>query len=112
MRFRDPFNDVRGVERMIAIFQAGFADTQEMRFEVVDVARNGRRGFILWRMLFRPKRVGGEQPWTVDGVSEVELTAEGKVAAHLDHWDAASQFYERLPVLGFLLRLVKRRLQH
>lgn len=97
---------------MIAIFQAGFAETREMRFEVVDLARHGRRGFILWRMVIRAKRLGGGAPWTVDGVTEVELTAEGKVAAHLDHWDAASQFYERLPVLGFLLRLVKRRLQH
>ena len=96
----------------MGIFRAGFADTREMRFEVIDVARHDRRGFILWRMVMRPKRFGGDQPWIVDGVSEVELTAEGKVAAHLDHWDAASQFYERLPVLGVLMRLVKRRLQH
>lgn len=50
VRFRDPFNDVQGVERMIAVFEAGFADTAEMRFEVLEVARSGQRGFILWRM--------------------------------------------------------------
>lgn len=50
--------------------------------------------------------------WPVDGVSEVHLTPDGKVAAHLDHWDAGSQFYARLPVLGFLIRLVRRRLAH
>jgi hypothetical protein len=111
MRFRDPFNDVRGVDRMIAIFEQGFADTADMRFELVDIARSADRGFILWRMTMRPKRWASRDPWHVDGVTEVHLADDGTVLAHLDHWDAASQFYQRIPVLGWLIRLVKRRLR-
>ena len=37
---------------------------------------------------------------------------DGRVLSHLDHWDAGGQFYARLPVLGTLIRLVKRRLAH
>lgn len=112
IRFRDPFNDVTGVDRMIAVFQSAFADTRTMRFEVIDHVRHGRRGYILWRMHFRPKRFGGPEDWVVDGVSEIHLAADGRIAAHIDHWDSGAQFYARLPLIGWLVRLVRRRLQH
>lgn len=112
MHFRDPFNDVAGIDRMIAVFQGGFADTRSMRFEVIDLARRGPRGFILWRMYVRPRRFGGRSDWLVEGVSEVQLTPEGKVAVHIDHWDSGAQFYARLPLIGWLVRRVRRRLQH
>lgn len=97
---------------MIAVFEAGFADTTGMRFEVIDLARRGPRGFILWRMYFRPRRLGGSADWLVEGVSEVHLDARGLVTVHLDHWDSGAQFYARLPLIGWLVRLVRRRLQH
>lgn len=97
---------------MIAVFQSGFEDTRSMRFEVLDLARHGPRGFILWRMHFRPKRFGGSEDWRVEGVSEVHLDADGKVTVHIDHWDSGAQFYARLPLIGWLVRRVRRRLQH
>jgi hypothetical protein len=33
------------------------------------------------------------------------------VADHRDYWDAAEELYEKLPVLGALMRLLKRRLR-
>ncbi len=47
----------------------------------------------------------------IDGMSEIRFRADGRVAEHLDHWDAAEQLYERVPVLGTLIRLVKRKFQ-
>ena len=35
----------------------------------------------------------------------------GRVVAHRDYWDAAEELYEKLPVLGALMRLLKRRLR-
>jgi hypothetical protein len=45
-------------------------------------------------------------------MSEVAFGADGRALSHIDHWDAGGQFYARLPVLGTLIRLVKRRLAH
>jgi steroid Delta-isomerase len=44
-------------------------------------------------------------------VSEVRVDAAGRVTEHVDHFDAGSQLYARLPVVGPLVRLVRRRLQ-
>jgi hypothetical protein len=112
MRFRDPFNDVAGVERVIAVLRSGFQDTKLMRFEFLDRAA-GRDGvwYYRWRCLLRPRRLGGSEPWVIEGMSEVAFDAAGRVVSHIDHWDAASQFYRRLPLVGWLVERVRRRLQ-
>ena len=110
MRFRDPFNDVRGVEKVIRLLLMSFEDTEGMRFEFIDRAVSGQVCYYRWRCLFTPKRMPKSGIWTFDGMSEVAFDAEGRVLSHIDHWDASTQFYARLPVVGSLIRLVRRRL--
>ena len=110
MRFADPFNDIRGVDRVIAMLARMFEDLDAPRFEVLDRAVSGRIWYLRWR--FVAQRKGRATPWTVEGMTEVHFDATGRVTAHLDHWDAGSQFYARLPVLGWLIGLVRRRLRH
>ncbi|MGB1106503.1 MAG: hypothetical protein ACPG36_08450, partial [Candidatus Puniceispirillaceae bacterium] len=43
-----------------------------------------------------------------EGVSEVHVDEDELIAAHIDHWDSASQLLARLPVIGMLLRPVLR----
>lgn len=41
------------------------------------------------------------------GVSRVEFTPENKVARHVDFWDAGVNVYEKIPLLGSILRYIK-----
>jgi hypothetical protein len=41
----------------------------------------------------------------------LEFNAQGLVALHRDYWDAAEELYEQLPLLGTVLRGVKKRLR-
>jgi hypothetical protein len=77
---------------------------------VTDRATSGRTAYLRWTFAFRPK--GRAAVWTIEGMSEVAFDADGRALSHVDHWDAGGQFYARLPVLGTLIRLVKRRLAH
>ena len=109
MHFRDPFNDLIGADKVIRSLELGYEHAEDMRFEFLDQAWSGRTCYYRWRFFFRPKRFSGGRVWTIDGMSEVRFDAAGLVVEHLDHWDAASQFYARLPVLGRLIDLVRRR---
>ena len=108
VRFRDPFNDVTGIDSYVAVLEKMFEDIAEPRFRVVDKALSGRVCYLRWDFSFRLKRGGA--PWRFEGMSEVHFDEAGLVAAHLDHWDSGGQFYARLPVLGWLIRQVRRRL--
>lgn len=110
VRFRDPFNDVRGVDRFIAVFARALEDMQDLTFATSRIAVCGDTAFLRWTMRGRPRTrwLGGEL--VIDGVSEVRFDSGARVVEHIDHWDAAGQLYERLPLLGGLLRVVHRRL--
>lgn len=108
VRFRDPFNDVVGRDKMVRIFAQMFDDVAGPTFEVVDHAVSGQRCYIRWIFRFKNKKTG--KPFEVDGMTEVHYDADGRVKAHLDHWDVASQLYEHVPILGGVLRMIRRRL--
>lgn len=109
MRFVDPFNDVSGVERVRRVLADAFDRADEVRVEVLHTAARGEVAYYRWRFHLVPR--GGGRPWRFDGVSEVRFAADGRVAEHVDHWDAGSQFYARIAFVGWLIRQIRRRLR-
>jgi hypothetical protein len=105
IRFADPFNDVQGLDRFRAVFDDMFRRVGTPRFRVTDHATSGDLSFLKWVFTFR----GGGRDWRIEGVSEIRFDEAGLVIEHIDHWDAAGQLYERLPVLGAILRMIRRR---
>lgn len=108
VRFKDPFNDVTGVEPLRRIFVHMFETTVGPKFTILDTAVSGQTAYIRWCFDFTPR--GRNVPWRIDGMSEVTFNAEGLVLSHIDHWDAGEQFYARLPIVGALIRYVQRKL--
>jgi predicted ester cyclase len=106
VRFRDPFSDVRGVVAMARVFRHMFENVKDIRFEVHHTMLEGEVCLMQWRF---QGRLGG-RPWTFDGTSAIRFAPDGRVAEHIDYWDAAGNFYERLPVIGRLLSWVRSRL--
>ena len=50
------------------------------------------------------------KPWKVEGLTEVKFGEDGRVSLHIEHWDAARQLYEHFPLIGPLLRHLRRRI--
>lgn len=44
----------------------------------------------------------------IRGATHIRFAADGRVEFHRDYWDAAEELYEKLPVLGTLMRGLKR----
>lgn len=105
-RFVDPFNDVRGIAAIQAVFAHGFAQCPGMRFTVQTRAVDDDHALLRWRMLCDASPGG----LSIEGMSELIFGADGRVVEHVDYWDPAAQLYERVPVLGWLMRRIRRRL--
>lgn len=106
-RFKDPFNEVQGTAAIAALFEHMFRTLQQPHFVVHDILVQGGQCFLSWDFVFRLKRGGAEL--TVRGATHLVLAADGRIAVHRDYWDAAEELYEKLPVLGALMRWLKRR---
>ncbi|MFM2043385.1 MAG: hypothetical protein RLY86_1961 [Pseudomonadota bacterium] len=108
VHFKDPFNDFRSRDRLRHVFDQMFVKLVSPRFIIRDHAVSGQTAYLRWTFTFRTK--AGPKQWVIDGMSEVRFDTAGHVVSHVDHWDAAEQFYERLPVLGWILRQIKARM--
>lgn len=103
VRFSDPFQSVQGIKKVHHIFAHMYSTLKEPRFEVTQVCQNGHVAFISWEFHF----VRGEKADTFEGVSKVRFNDEDLVIEHIDYWDAASNVYEKIPLLGWVLRRIK-----
>ena len=107
-RFKDPFNDVLGVPAIASIFQHMFVTLVQPRFVVTHQVLQGAQCFLTWefRFYFRSFRRNTEQ--VILGASHLVLSDDGMVTMHRDYWDAAEELYEKLPLVGSVMRGFKR----
>ena len=107
-RFKDPFNDVQGLPAIQRIFEHMFMALDGPRFVIRDAIVQGDQCFLSWDFSFRMKRFD-RQVQVIHGGSHLQLSADGRILLHRDYWDAAEELYEKLPVLGALMRWLKGR---
>jgi ketosteroid isomerase-like protein len=107
-RFKDPFNEVQGLQAIRGVFEHMFTALDNPRFLVTQAIVQGNECFLVWDFLFRFRRFSGE-PQTVRGGSHLRFAADGRIALHRDYWDTAEELYEKLPGVGALMRWLKRR---
>ena len=106
--FKDPFNEVNGCAAIERIFNHMFDALDEPRFKVHQAVLQGDDCFLTWDFLFRMKRFDRSEQ-CIRGGSHLVLAEDGRIALHRDYWDAAEELYEKLPVLGGLMRWLKKR---
>jgi len=105
--FKDPFNEVRGVAAISAIFEHMFEQVDAPRFVVTTRVLQGSHAFLTWDFSFRMKRFSTQEQ-CIRGATHIVFDEHGAVSVHRDYWDAAEELYEKLPVLGALMRWLKR----
>ena len=107
--FRDPFNEVRGIASVRHIFTDMFVRLHEPRFTVVETILDHNGAVLIWDFDFRIKTLKPDLPRRIHGLSHLRFAADGRVSYHRDYWDAAGELYEQLPLIGGLMRWLKRR---
>lgn len=108
-RFIDPFNDVQGLAQVQAIFRHMFETLEQPRFVVTGSVVEQDRCFLLWNFHFRFRSFRRDVAQTIAGTSHLHFDAQGLIDLHHDYWDAAHGLYQQMPVIGALMRWLRRR---
>ena len=109
-RFKDPFNEVRGLPAIQRIFTHMFGQVAEPRFVVTEKVADQNGAMLVWEFYYRVKLWGKGEAQVMRGVSHLKFDADGKVCYHRDYWDAAEELYMKLPAIGTLMRGLRRML--
>lgn len=64
---------------------------------------------VTWKMSFTSSRINKGQPIHVDGVSQLKII-DDKITYHRDYYDLGQMIYENIPLLGKLIKRIKRTL--
>jgi hypothetical protein len=111
VEFKDPFNAITGVAEVQRVFRHMFESLDAPKFVVHDAICHGPTCFLTWEMMFRFRRFD-RAPQAIHGASHLVFDTQGLIVSHRDYWDAAEELYEKLPLLGALMRWLKRRVNH
>lgn len=107
--FIDPVAKHTGLAALQDYFDRLLKHTDSCRFDIKCVSDTQPRVFVSWQMLFIHPRLNSGKQVTVNGVTELEFKLD-KVVFHRDYYDLGEMLYENIPVLGALVRLLKKRL--
>ena len=108
-RFKDPFNEVQGLTEIERIFRHMYVALDGPHFVITGQLVDGPQAFLTWEFRFRFKRFDTQTLQVVRGGSHIVFNDQGLVSLHRDYWDAAEELYEKLPVVGGLMRWLKKR---
>ena len=108
-RFKDPFNDVTGVPAIQDIFAHMFVALTNPRFVITKQVLQGDDCFLTWEFRFAFKSHQPDTEQVILGATHVVFSSAGLVYLHCDYWDAAQELYEKLPLVGALMRWLKNR---
>jgi len=104
IEFRDPFHSTIGIEEMRNVFLRLFSFLNEIEFLVLDSSITENIIFYEWSLT----GVRNKKKWKIEGITKLQINNDGLVIKHFEHWDSATQFYEQFPVLGMLLRNIRK----
>ncbi|MEO6319932.1 MAG: nuclear transport factor 2 family protein [Polaromonas sp.] len=107
--FKDPFNEVSSLAEIRQIFSHMYEALEQPRFVVTGCIVDGAQCFLTWEFRFRFKNYARRTEQSVRGGSHLTFNTQGMIEFHRDYWDEAEELYEKLPVLGRLMRWLKQR---
>ncbi len=107
--FKDPFNEVKGLDDIQRIFRHMYVALESPHFVVTARVVDGNACFLTWDFKFRFKAYSPARDQVIRGTTHLKLASDGRIEFHRDYWDAAEELYEKLPVVGGLMRWLKKR---
>ena len=95
----------------LAAYLAETADRVDFnRVSFHRILRDGNDYYVRWSMETGFRLFGRRIRTSSIGMSHIRLDGHGKVTLHQDFWDNTEGFFRHLPVIGFLVGMIKRRL--
>ena len=107
--FTDPAGEERGLAALTVRFQKAMENVSLCQSDISTAWMNDNGGAAMfWRMTLVTPRLNGGKPFSFDGASHL-IFADDLVIYHRDYFDLGAMVYERLPLLGGLIRVLRRR---
>ncbi len=108
VHFQDPVREICGLNVLRDYYANLYQDVLSCRFEYQPGMEDATQAVIPWVMHVRHGTFRRGQEITLSGLSHIHFA--DRVHRHRDYFDMGEFIYERVPVLGAIIRRIKARL--
>jgi SnoaL-like domain len=108
--FRDPVHALEGLPALRDYYGRLYAGVVSCQFEFESEVVDGPRAMLVWIMRFQHRQFRRGELLDLRGVSHLKFRDDGKVFYHHDYFDMGAFIYERVHLLGSVIRFIKGRL--
>lgn len=112
--FIDPFQQLAGLESLKAYYTGLAASVDDCQFEfrhhIEQINGDGvGEAVLFWIMHYSHPRLAQGRRLSLNGNSHLRF--DQKIIYHRDYFDAGALLYEHIPLLGGVIRQLKRRME-
>ena len=109
--FKDPISELNGLRSMKEYYKKMYKEVDSIRFDFKNYSVTNNRYFFSWDMYLKTPNLNSGEEFKVNGVSEILFEGD-LVTYHRDYFDMGAFIYEKVPVIGQLVKFLKRRLEY
>jgi len=108
IEFKDPIHQIQSISSVTSYFDKLNKNLKSGGFTFTSISINEKKCYLEWNMeieLNRPNKIV-----SASGISV--LSFEHKITHHRDYFDAGEVFYENVPLLGSVIKRLKKSLKN
>lgn len=108
--FIDPVAKHKGIKAVEDYFRGLLHNADHCTFNIHEKLVTSVDSYtITWTMSYTSSRLNKNKPIKVDGISLLKIQ-ESKIVYHRDYYDLGQMVYEHVPLIGWLIKKIKRRM--
>jgi hypothetical protein len=108
--FVDPLGEHKGVASIEKYYQGLYQHVTSIAFDFPQGIEKDRVVFLSWKMSLKAS-LYPEEGIIVPGVSEFIFDENNLVIYQRDHFDAGAFVYEHVPIIGRVIKFIKRKMR-
>ena len=104
--FIDPFHVIKGRTRLITYFSKLYKNVENCQFTFNEVYEKSSSAMIIWKMALKHRSLSKH---IIEVCGSTQICFAEKIHFHRDYFDAGQMVYENIPVIGSVVKHIKRK---
>ncbi len=109
LHFEDSFHQLRGLESFYDYCQSLYQNLTSIKFYFHEDLQELDQALLTWTLVYKHRLLNRGREIRVDGASHIRY--RDKIFFHKDYFDGGQLMYEQIPLLGSLVKTVKKRVK-
>jgi hypothetical protein len=110
IHFQDPLGVHKGRDSVKSYYANIYKNVTFIEFEYTNTISEGNKHLLVWTMNLKAKGLNSGELVSLAGNSVIIFNEKNLVSYHRDYFDIGEFIYEYIPILGWVIKKIKKKL--